>query len=290
MTNTENSTEDQAEQNSEGRLLPGLAWVCGSAAIAIAGALGVAVLGATFGLWSFGIPLSTVGLLLRWQGGILGSIIFYLGWLAFLGGSLLMVLAILRGQRNLRVAAGVAMLGGILLYPAYTIPVGFATTAQSAPPIHDVSTDTVNPPIFVAVLPLREGARNRADFGAVPTRGSDPAKFDETGFNPEMLGAIIRDAYPDLKSVPLTGSEAETFGKALQAAEGMGWEIVDANEAEGRIEATATTPWLRFKDDVVIRLSYHEGGATLDARSVSRVGGSDVGKNAARLRDYISNL
>lgn len=70
----------------------------------------------------------------------------------------------------------------------------------------------------------------------------------------------------------------------------MGWELVDSSETEGRIEATATTTWFGFKDDVVIRIRATADGSELDIRSKSRVGRSDVGKNAERIREFMSLL
>ena len=70
----------------------------------------------------------------------------------------------------------------------------------------------------------------------------------------------------------------------------MGWQIVDANAREGRIEATATTFWFGFKDDVVVRIVPAPGGSRVDVRSVSRVGVSDVGANAKRVRDFLQKL
>ncbi|HJR53568.1 MAG TPA: DUF1499 domain-containing protein, partial [Gemmatimonadota bacterium] len=55
----------------------------------------------------------------------------------------------------------------------------------------------------------------------------------------------------------------------------------------GRIEATATTPWFGFKDDVVVRIRPEAGGSRVDVRSVSRVGRSDVGTNARRIEEYL---
>jgi len=53
---------------------------------------------------------------------------------------------------------------------------------------------------------------------------------------------------------------------------------VDENQAEGRIESTATTRWFGFKDDIVIRIAPSLGnGSRVDIRSVSRMGRSDVG-------------
>ena len=70
----------------------------------------------------------------------------------------------------------------------------------------------------------------------------------------------------------------------------MGWRIVDGNPAEGRIEATATTRWFGFKDDIVIRISAAGGGSRIDVRSKSRVGRSDLGANAKRIQDFLTAL
>jgi uncharacterized protein (DUF1499 family) len=68
----------------------------------------------------------------------------------------------------------------------------------------------------------------------------------------------------------------------------MGWEIVASEPHEGRIEATATTLWFGFKDDVVVRITPVPGGSRIDVRSVSRVGRSDVGANAERIAAYLT--
>jgi uncharacterized protein (DUF1499 family) len=70
----------------------------------------------------------------------------------------------------------------------------------------------------------------------------------------------------------------------------MGWELVASDSAAGRIEATATTPWFGFKDDVVVRVRPDGSGSRIDVRSVSRVGKSDVGANAKRIRTYLADI
>jgi uncharacterized protein (DUF1499 family) len=70
----------------------------------------------------------------------------------------------------------------------------------------------------------------------------------------------------------------------------MGWEIVDSDPERGRIEATATTFWFGFKDDVVVRVRPASEGSRIDVRSVSRVGRSDVGTNAERIEEYLEKL
>lgn len=144
--------------------------------------------------------------------------------------------------------------------------------ARALPPIHDITTDTVRPPEFVAVLPLRADAPNPAEYGG-----------------PEIAQAQL-GAYPDLRTLHLDLAPADAFDRAQQVARDMGWEIVAADAAAGRLEATDTTLWFGFKDDVVIRVEADGAGSRVDMRSVSRVGKSDVGTNAKRIRAYLQAL
>jgi uncharacterized protein (DUF1499 family) len=80
------------------------------------------------------------------------------------------------------------------------------------------------------------------------------------------------------------------FAAAVAVARDLGWEIVAADAAEGRLEATATTRWFGFKDDVVVRVRPRPGGARVDVRSLSRIGVSDLGTNAARVRAFLARL
>ena len=83
---------------------------------------------------------------------------------------------------------------------------------------------------------------------------------------------------------------ARTFDLADRAARKMGWDIVALVPEQGRIEATASTLLFGFKDDVVIRITPEAGGSRVDMRSVSRVGGSDIGANARRIRAFMKEL
>ena len=149
----------------------------------------------------------------------------------------------------------------------------FKSKAQSVPMIHDISTDTQNPPQFKAVLPLRTNAVNPVEY-------EGPEVADQQ-----------KKAYPDIKPMDLNQNKQKAFEGALDAAKNMNWEIVDQSLPEGRIEAVATTTFFGFKDDIVIRLSEISPESTrLDIRSLSRVGKSDVGANAARIRKYMEEL
>jgi uncharacterized protein (DUF1499 family) len=186
------------------------------------------------------------------------------GILALLAGGGLALLGAKRG----RVAAALALVvAGLVAGPLlYTY-----RQAQSLPKIHDISTDTAEPPAFIAVLPLRKNARNPVDYKA------------ETA-------AQQRQGYPDIASLKLDLPPAQAFERAERAARAMGWQIVAAAPDALRIEATDTTLFFGFKDDVVIRIRAQGPGSLVDVRSLSRIGGSDIGANAKRVRAFLAKL
>ena len=143
--------------------------------------------------------------------------------------------------------------------------------AQSLPKIHDISTDTADPPAFVAVLPLRKGARNPVEYKA------------------ETAAQQAR-GYPDIAPLRLDVPPAQAFERAQRVARAMGWQIVAAEPEALRIEATDTTLFFGFKDDVVIRIRGQSHGSIVDVRSLSRIGGSDIGANARRVRTFLAKL
>jgi len=138
--------------------------------------------------------------------------------------------------------------------------------------IHDISTDLENPPAFEALLSRRAGASNPPEHGG------------------EAVAAEQRRAYPDLKSLRLIEPMEKVFAAAKKAAEDMGWEIVTEDPARGRLEAVATTTIMRFKDDVVVRLTAEDDAVRVDVRSKSRTGRSDLGANYKRIRAFQRRL
>ncbi len=137
------------------------------------------------------------------------------------------------------------------------------------PRLHDITTDTVDPPTFVSLL-SRRGSR------------VSPPEYD----GPEAA-AQQRRAYPDIQPLVLHVPVPRAFDAAVAAAGKMGWEIVASDRDAGRIEAIATTRLLRFKDDVVVRVRDEAGGVRIDVRSKSRVGAGDLGTNARRIRAFL---
>jgi uncharacterized protein (DUF1499 family) len=121
----------------------------------------------------------------------------------------------------------------------------------------------------VAVLPLRRGAPNSADYAGA------------------ALAAQQRAGYPDLGPARLAAPPDQVFARAVEIARGLGWQIVAAVPAEGRLEATDRTRWFGFRDDVVVRVTAEGTGTRVDVRSVSRVGRSDLGTNARRIRRFL---
>jgi uncharacterized protein (DUF1499 family) len=167
---------------------------------------------------------------------------------------------------------GLTLTGAVAGAAAFGVPFAMLESAKASPPIHDITTDTENPPRFVAIIALRQGSPNPAEYQG------------------EAVARQQRAAYPDIRPVTLAEPPDAAFKRALTAAREIGWQIVAAVPAQGRIEATDTTAWFGFKDDVVIRITPTAGGSRIDARSVSRLGEGDLGKNAARIRGYLRRV
>ncbi|SDK36834.1 DUF1499 domain-containing protein [Billgrantia gudaonensis] len=142
--------------------------------------------------------------------------------------------------------------------------------AQRVPPIHDITTDTTNPPAFEALAEAREAAPNGVEYPG------------------ESFARRQRSAYPWVQPITLPLPLAEVRDAAEATAREMGWEIAAVEERH--IEATATTRWFGFKDDVAIRLTPEDDGVRVDVRSASRLGQSDLGTNAGRIHDYLTAL
>ncbi len=196
-----------------------------------------------------------------------------LRWAAYLGAAAALVSVVLALVPRTRRGNGGALAAALLAaFLAFGIPFGWLQRAKAVPPIHDITTDTQNPPAFVAVLPLRQDAPNPSAYGGA-----------------EVASAQQR-AYPDVRPLVLAAPPQEAFGRALAQARRMGWTVVAADPATGRIEATDTTTWFGFKDDVVVRIVPEGTGSRVDVRSVSRVGKSDVGTNAQRIRAFLAKL
>lgn len=194
-------------------------------------------------------------------------------WAAYVGlAAAAVAVLMLIVPRTRRSGVGKLLAALVIGLGVVFVPWNGMRQARAVPPIHDITTDTLRPPAFVAILPLRADAANPATYG-----GPDVA-------------IAQREAYPDIRTLQLDAAPTQAFARALEVARDMGWEIVAADPASGRIEATDTTFWFGFKDDIVIRVEADGAGSRIDLRSVSRVGKSDVGTNAKRIRAYLGEF
>lgn len=215
-------------------------------------------LGARFGFWHFGVGIGTI------------AKVFWVaaGTAAFCTVVVLLAVAVARTPR----AAVVALAALVIASATAWVPYDLRTTAQALPPIHDITTDLVDPPAFVRVATLRGP-------------GDHPVAYDGPG-----VAAQQREAYPDLAPLVLKLPRAQVVAAAQAALESMGLDLVDVDAEGGRIEATATSLLFGFKDDVVVRITDNAGSTQVDARSKSRVGRHDLGMNAKRVRAFLTEL
>ena len=193
----------------------------------------------------------------------------YVGMAAGVGALILLVTLAVPAFRN---HAWVPVTALVLSLIAITPPLMLLNKAKSVPRIHDISTDLADPPAFVALMEARKASPNGAAHGG-PQIASEQAR-----------------GYPDIKPLVVKSSPAETAQKAIDAARSLGWYVASTDAASGRLEATDTTAFFGFKDDIVVRIRPDGAGSRVDVRSVSRVGLSDLGANADRVRKFLSKL
>jgi len=240
-----------------------------------------------FGLWAIVIGAVLVvlaGPLNRFTGiGFQVALLVLAGGVLVLAlGALLTIVGFLVGMaKGSNLSKGPAALGIVIALGLLGYLLSWLRAGMGVPPIHEISTDLASPPPFVAVTPLRQqtGAVNPPEYVA------EMAGSRGTTNVPEAQ----RKSYPDIQPAILEGvAPADAFKRVAAAVEELGWEVVASEPSEGRLEATDTTRFFGFKDDVVIRLRAEGGGTRVDVRSKSRVGGGDVGANAARVRRFLA--
>lgn len=230
----------------------------------------VAALGTKFGLWSWqtGLGTLTVGAGL-WVMGIVGVVCL-----------VLLVMALIKKPRKGWILPAI---GVILPLIAFAMLGSLRTTAGENP-IHDVATDTANPPAFSAgTLAAREefGANALNDY-QTPLGELEQYKGSAPELAIKSHAQIINDTYATLSPLPLAGaSKSDAVAAVAAAMDEMGLTEIRTDAEAGIVEGVAETFWFGFKDDVVARIGENE----IDFRSTSRVGRSDLGANAARIAD-----
>ena len=165
-------------------------------------------------------------------------------------------------------------LTGLILGLAVVAP--FFLTIQAGynvPRIHDITTDILNPPKFTAIRTVRTTEHNSLDRKT-----------------PANLAELQQAGYPNLGSMQTDKDSSEVFEDAVALVKARGWEIIDISPTKGTIEAVDTTKIMGFKDDIVIRVSNKADKTIVDMRSASRIGISDMGTNAARIKAFLHDL
>lgn len=237
----------------------GTAFLKWGAVLSLLGALAVLLSGYGYqwGWWHFRTGFNII----PWGTGV-----------AILGG----ILAAIGFFRMKEPAANYTIAGAlsIVLAIAAIINIGYwyNEVQQGYPPIHDITTDTQNPPEFVAIVPLRRDAPNPVEYAG------------------EETAEAQRDFYPGLYPIITNLTYDEAYDRALATAREMPWRLVGESREEGRIEAYDKLAWFGFIDDVVIRVDTAEAGSRIDIRSKSRIGRGDLGVNAKRIRAYIEEF
>ena len=199
--------------------------------------------------------------------GVFMQMMYVAGASAAIGVVALILAAIRRSSgRKTAILAIVLSLGLVGVIYALVI-----NPARSHPPLHDVTTDLNDPPQF-RTLALRED--NLVPFASE-----------------EEWRAAHRNGYPDIEPIIIDRAPEEVLANARALAEERGWEIAAYDAASGHMEATAYAGYIRFMDDVVVEVTPVQDGSTrVDMRSVSRVGVSDLGYNAARIEEFLADL
>jgi hypothetical protein len=235
-----------------GRVAYPFVMVAGVAAILLLLATGVGYQKGAFDL-AQAINLLRIGALLGIAGA--GFSIFFILW-----------------QRPEGINLAVIAVSAVLGITAFYMPYRQLLLSERLPAIHDITTDFNDPPDFVAIARVRTSMHN-------------PVAYD----GPEVA-ALQQQFYPDIRTVTFPRTVNEVFDASMLLLEEFNWRIADASAEQGRIEATITSRWFGFKDDVVIRLSQDGGMTIVDMRSKSRVGITDVGSNAQHIREFLNGL
>lgn len=149
---------------------------------------------------------------------------------------------------------------------------GMIQPVKRGPAIHDITTDTTNPPKFLVLDDTRAGAKNSLIYAG------------------EEVAAVQRKLYPYIKPIQANLSAEDAYEKALDIAQNKGWKIVAGFPEALHFEATAQTTFFGFIDDVVVKVTPINNKSRVDIRSVSRIGRSDKGVNAARIVEFTESF
>jgi len=238
-----------------------------------------------FARWTSRIAVFSVGvlataILLHRLFGLPSPVAFNLAGLAFAGAalsflfSLFAAVGIWRTGRpgTPRIVFAVLVSLGLLAWPLIYLP-----QYEAMPKINDVTTDTANPPAFVAIAKLRGAGANPIAYRAAFAKAQAAA-------------------FPDIKAIEIDRTVDEAFEAATDAVRHLKLNVVGQEAPDpksgrpGTIEIVDRSLILGIYDDVVIRVSGDEDRARIDVRSASRYGSFDLGSNAEHVRQILKDI
>jgi len=179
--------------------------------------------------------------------------------IAAASGTALCLLFLSQDAAGSVLATSLALGGSVVGLLALALPARRLALGLRAPAIDDLTTDPDDPPAFVALTP------------AAVARPPSAGPRSHASLLPLDLELPVEAAY----------------AAAHAAANELGWDVVASNPNEGRLEATTTTFWFGFTGSVAIRVRPRNGGSRVDVRSLSHSGKTDLGANAARVREFL---
>ena len=216
--------------------------------------------GTRLGMWDY-----TGGFTIASGGVMLAAGVFFLGVIGY-------VVCLRKGLPSERSSILIGLLICVVLLGQFGLQMN---AVSSVPRIHNISTDTMDPPSFDALVAIRDAA------------GANPLAYDAA-----VLAEQQQAAYPWVTTLNSPISPAIMLNAATMVLEDLGLEVINVSVEKGSVEATDPTFWFGVKDDVVVRVRAAEsnGGSIVDVRSVSRVGQSDLGLNAKRIGSILDGL
>ncbi len=148
----------------------------------------------------------------------------------------------------------------------------------SAPMMPDITSDTVNPPVFLFTQQDEDFRENSLIYG-------------DDGISAEQLAAMQLSAYPDIRTMTVEVPARRVYQKALFVSSMLGWKVSAIDVSILHFEAQGTTDMFGLAYDIVVRITpLDEQSSAIDIRSVVRVGRYDMGSNAKRIRLFFNKL
>ena len=211
------------------------------------------------------VPISVGGVRFGLFGYQAGLVLFALACLA--AGIILLLMLVACLMPRYSSDRSHALLTALASLPPVLLMANLASSAADYPPIHDIVTNPDNPPEFIVGKLVRNETHNSLEI------------------KPEVV-AMQREAYPDITTIVSELTTREAFRRAEDTVDALGWNIYNSDFRKGLIEASVTSEWFGFVDDIVVDVQRRPGGTYIDLRSISRVGRGDLGANANRIRAF----